>query len=490
LSFFFDGTGFRLGALHPEESQIQELMHQLGEREKAHGGLYKISEQSFAFAWKLYETLPKIYPVQKGINVTEGELAQFQSRLQTYQDIQILLQDASMTDILTILLSAALKFNTSDVHIEAEQKDIIVRYRIDGLLQEIASLPKESWKKIISRIKLISGLKINRTDIPQDGRFTIFMKEGDTDVRVSTIPTAFGESVVMRLLQSSAIQVEFSDLGYRPIIEKKLLHEMEKPHGMILTTGPTGSGKTTTLYAILKKLNTQERKIITLEDPIEYKLKGINQSQIDSEKEYTFANGLRSLLRQDPDIIMVGEIRDAETADIAINAALTGHLLLSTIHTNSAAGTIPRLIAMGTKPFLLAPALNTMMGQRLIRRICKNCREPYTPDVTHLQIVEEQLQKISPASGEIIPDISKVTFFHGKGCPVCHQTGYKGRVGIYEIIIMNDALRAALSQDLSEYEVKRLAIEQGMITMTQDGFLKVIDGITTVEEVLKATGGE
>ncbi|PJA47291.1 hypothetical protein CO172_02140 [Candidatus Uhrbacteria bacterium CG_4_9_14_3_um_filter_36_7] len=490
IVFYFDAVQLRLGCVYPQKPEVQQLLHELNERHKTQGTIYKISEQSFLYASKLYATLPKIRTIQKGISVTEKELANFQSQITIYNDIQSVIQNASITDVLTILLSAALKFGTSDVHIETEQKNIIARYRIDGVLQDIATLPKESWKKIISRIKLISGLKMNRTDIPQDGRFTIFMNEGDTDVRVSTIPTVFGESVVMRLLQSSAIQVEFSELGYRPIIEKKLRYEIEKPHGMILTTGPTGSGKTTTLYAILKTLNTPDRKIITLEDPIEYKLKGVNQSQIDHQKEYTFASGLRSILRQDPDVIMIGEIRDAETADISINAALTGHLLLSTIHTNSAAGTIPRLIAMGAKPFLLAPALNTMMGQRLIRRICKNCREPYTPDAAHLQIVEEQIKKISPASGETIPDLSKVNFFHGKGCPICHQTGYKGRVGIYEIIIMNDALRNALSQDLSEYEVKRLAVEQGMITMTQDGFLKAIDGITTIEEVLKATGGE
>lgn len=490
LVFFFNGPELRLGAIHPQEQTIQDLLHQLNERNKTHGVLYKISEQSFLSGKKLYDTLPKIHFVTKGIQITEKELSHYQASLQTHQDIDHTIKDASITDVITIVLAAGLKFEISDVHIEAEQENVIVRYRIDGILQDVARLPKTSWKKIISRIKLISGLKINITDKPQDGRFTIFLKEANTDVRVSTIPTSWGESVVMRILKPSAINVDLSLLGYRKPAEEKLLKEIQKPHGMILTTGPTGSGKTTTLYAILKRLNTPERKIITLEDPIEYKLEGINQSQIDHTKEYTFASGLRSVLRQDPDIVMVGEIRDLETAEIAMNAALTGHLLLSTVHTNSASGAIPRLIGMGVKTFLLAPALNTMMGQRLIRRICQNCREAYVPDSASLQIVKEQLQKLSPASGETVPDLSKITFFHGKGCPVCNQTGYKGRIGIYEIITMNDALRVALSQDLSEYEVKRLAIEQGMVTMTQDGFLKAIDGITTIEEVLKATGGE
>jgi type II secretory ATPase GspE/PulE/Tfp pilus assembly ATPase PilB-like protein len=356
------------------------------------------------------------------------------------------------------------------------------------MLQEVAVLPHEAWKKIIARIKLISGLKINVTDRPQDGRFTIFLKTGDTDVRVSTIPTTWGESVVMRILKPNVINVEFESLGYRPVAAAKLLKEIEKPHGMIMTTGPTGSGKTTTLYAILRKLNTPNVKIITLEDPIEYKLEGINQSQIDHSKKYTFAGGLRSMLRQDPDIVMVGEIRDLETAEVAINAALTGHLMLSTLHTNDASGALPRFISMGVKPFLLAPSLNAIIGQRLVRKVCEHCKEKATLSVEDLELVKKIAADIPAASGENIPPESEWTFYQGKGCEVCNGTGYKGRLGIFEILLMNDALKSALSESISEYQVRQLAREQGMTTLLQDGILKVLDGITTVEEVKRVAG--
>ncbi len=491
IAFLFTGTELRVGALDPTDPKIKELVYQLGERNKANAGVYKISSESLRVGIQMYATLPKFKEIIKGVKITDKELEKFQAAMNAFADIQTTIQGASITDIMTILMAAGLKFGSSDVHVEAEQEKIVVRYRIDGVLQDVASLPHDQWKKVISRIKLISGLKINVTDKPQDGRFTIFLASGDTDVRVSTIPTAWGESVVMRILKPSAINVEFSQLGWRPLIEKKLVREIEKPHGMIVTTGPTGSGKTTTLYAMLRKLNEPGVKIITLEDPIEYKLEGVNQSQIDASKQYTFAGGLRSILRQDPDIVMVGEIRDLETADVAINAALTGHLLLSTIHTNAASGAIPRFVAMGVKPFLLAPALNAIIGQRLIRKIHDACKIVDTDiPADRLEEVKKVLAAISPASGEPVPDLTKLTFYKGKGCEICNGSGYKGRLGIYEIIIMTDEIRKSLSEHISEYEVKKLAIDQGMVTMAQDGLLKALDGITSVSEVWDATGGE
>lgn len=491
LPFLFTGTELRMAALNPKDPAIQELLFQLTERNKANGALYKVSEESLRIGLKMYDTLPKFRPIIKGVKITDAELQKFQSSMETYKDIQKAIDGASITDVMTIVMAAGLKFGTSDVHIEAEQEKIAFRYRIDGVLQEVAFLPHDAWRKVISRIKLISGLKINVTEKPQDGRFTIFLASGDTDVRVSTIPTAWGESVVMRILKPSAINVEFVELGWRPLVEKRLAREIQKPHGMVITTGPTGSGKTTTLYAILRKLNSPDVKIITLEDPIEYKLAGVNQSQIDHSKQYTFAGGLRSILRQDPDVVMVGEIRDLETAEVAINAALTGHLLLSTIHTNSASGALPRFISMGVKPFLLAPALNAIIGQRLIRRIHTNCKIPDTTiSPERLEEIKAQLSKISPASGEPVPDVNGLKFFKGKGCDICNNTGYKGRVGIYEIIIMDDPIRKSLSEKISEYEVKKLAIQQGMVTMTQDGLLKALEGTTSVEEVFEATGGD
>ncbi len=488
LCFLFTGTDFRLAAISPTDKSVTEMLYQMEERLQAKGGVYLISEESFRSAEKLYDALPKMRKIVKGVKVTDEELARYQQDLKTYADMQRVLEKASVTDIMTIIMAASLAFNTSDVHIEAEEKKVAVRFRIDGVLQEVATMHAELWKKIIARVKLISGLKINITDRPQDGRFTIFLKTGDTDVRVSTIPTAWGESVVMRILKPSAINVEFAGLGFRPLVEAKLRKEIDKPHGMIITTGPTGSGKTTTLYAILRKLNTADEKIVTLEDPIEYKLEGINQSQIESSKNYTFASGLRSILRQDPDIVMVGEIRDLETAEVAINAALTGHLMLSTLHTNDAAGALPRFISMGVKPFLLSPALNAIIGQRLVRKIHEACKEEFVlaPDV--LATVTKIMAKLSPASGETPLPPEQWKFSRGKGCEVCNMSGYKGRLGIYEVLMMDDAIRGSLSESINEYQVRELAHTQGMVTMTQDGFLKALDGITTVEEVLRVAG--
>ncbi|HBK33610.1 TPA: hypothetical protein DEP34_01280 [Candidatus Uhrbacteria bacterium] len=487
IAFINTGSDVRIGAINPSHTAVKELLYQLEERTKAHGGIYQISEESLRVGLTAYDTLPIIKPIVKGVTIQEEELKKYEARFISYADIQPVMSSSSVSDIMTIALAAALHFNSSDVHIEAEEQGIVVRFRIDGVLQDVATLDHELWKKIISRIKLISGLKINIIDKPQDGRFTIFLSGGNTDVRVSTIPTAWGESVVMRILRSDAIQVKFASLGFRPLVEKKLMAEIQKPHGMILTTGPTGSGKTTTLYAVLCLINQPDVKIITLEDPIEYKLEGINQSQIDHTREYTFATGLRSVLRQDPDVVMVGEIRDGETADIAINAALTGHLMLSTLHTNEASGAIPRLIAMGIKPFLLAPSLNAIIAQRLVRRIHEACKEEVIPTPEQRETVKQILSDLPKKSGEAPPPPETWKFYRGKGCEACNHTGFQGRVGLYEIIVMDDVIKAALSETISEYQMKELAKQQGMITMRQDGILKVLDGLTTLEEVDRTT---
>ncbi len=488
VCFLYTGPEIRVASTQPESQEVKDLLHQLQERLKANGGLYKISDESLRVALKAYEALPKIKKIIKGVKVTDEELKQYQDELKGYTDVQKIVDNASVSDIMTIVMAAALQFGTSDVHIEAEEEKIAIRFRVDGVLQEVAKLPHDFWKKIIARIKLISGLKINVVERPQDGRFTIFLKEGDTDVRVSTIPTTWGESVVMRLLKPSAINVEFEQLGYRKLAEEKLLREIQKPHGMIMTTGPTGSGKTTTLYAILRKLNTPDTKIITLEDPIEYKLQGINQSQIDQSKNYNFAGGLRSILRQDPDIVMVGEIRDLETAEVAINAALTGHLMLSTLHTNDAAGALPRFISMGVKPFLLAPSLNAIIGQRLARRIHEDCKEETTITEDQKAFIKKIVSEIPESSGEKVLPETEWKFYKGKGCEVCNGSGYKGRVGIYEILIMSEEIKSALSEKTSEHEVRQLAKQQGMVTIKQDGALKVLDGMTTVEEIKRVAG--
>lgn len=489
VAFLFTGPEIRVGATDPESQAVKDLVFQLGERHKANTAIYKISHESLDEAIKLYATLPKIRKIVKGVQITQEELEKFQAQMENFDDIDKVLDGASITDILAIIISAALKLGSSDIHIEAEEKDIAVRLRVDGILQNVASIEKDKWKKIISRIKLIAGLKLNITDKPQDGRFTIFQKGKKIDVRTSTMPTAWGESVVMRILNPDAVQLEFEKLGFREAALKKLLPEIEKPHGMIVTTGPTGSGKTTTLYAILQRLNKPGVKIITLEDPVEYKLEGINQSQIDASKDYTFAKGLRSILRQDPDIVMVGEIRDLETADTAIQAALTGHLMISTIHTNDAAGAIPRFTAMGVKPFLLAPALNVIMGQRLARRLCEECKQPAELDEETKTRVVELLDSIPEKSGETKPDTANLTFYGAPGCDACNGTGYSGRVGLYEIMIKDAEIEQfILEGEVSEYKMREVAQNQGMLLMAQDGLLKALEGLTSVDEVKRVTG--
>jgi len=487
VCFLYTGPEIRLGTTDTSNEKVKELLYQLEERHKAHGVIYSISENSFQTALNFYRTLPKIRKEVNGVEITSDELEKYQKEIHNVADLQKIIAKVSITDVITLSLAAALQMGSSDVHIEAEEKGIVVRYRIDGVLQEVAVIPKQEWKQIVSRLKLVAGLKINITDKPQDGRFTIFLKDEKIEVRVSSLPTAFGESVVMRLLRPETISFEFERLGLRPLAYEKLKKEIEKPNGMIMTTGPTGSGKTTTLYAVLRQLNTPGVKIITLEDPVEYRLEGINQSQIDSSREYTFAKGLRSILRQDPDIVMVGEIRDLETAEISIQAALTGHLMLSTVHTNDAAGAIPRLISMGVKPFLLAPALRVIIGQRLVRRICENCKAETEIDEQQLARAKKILTEIPETSGEKI-NLEDLKFYHGKGCEQCNSSGYHGRVGIYEVLLINKEVeKAILEGKTSEYDMRQIAQNQGMITMVQDGILKATNGQTTVDEVFRVS---
>ncbi len=487
ICFLYTGPEIRIGAVDPENPEVQELSYQLGEKHHSHTVIYQISEHSFELAFKLYEAIPKPIKIEAGITISEEEFNRLKKEIKTFQELNEKLQKASLTEVITMIIAGAVQTGSSDIHIEAEEKNIKVRYRIDGILQDVASLPTSAWKQMVSRIKLLAKLKLNITDKPQDGRFTIFLKAEKIDVRVSTLPTAYGESIVMRLLMSSTVVLEFKDLGVREPAFSQLKKEAERPNGMIITTGPTGSGKTTTLYAILKKLNKPGVKIITLEDPIEYKLEGVNQSQVDKSKDYTFAKGLKSILRQDPDIVMIGEIRDLETADIAINAALTGHLVISTVHTNSASGTIPRFLAMDVKPFLLAPALNSIIGQRLVRKICEHCKEEIKLEKDELEKVKKLLSEIPEESG-VKPKLDKMKFYQGKGCVKCNHLGYKSRIGIYEVMIMNKEIeKLILSGKVSEYDMQDIAVKQGMITMVQDGLLKALDGITTVEEIFRVT---
>lgn len=486
ICFFNNGQEIRLATTEPTE-KVKELVKKLSEKFHAHGDLYVISNNSLQNSLKIYDALPKRKKVVLGVEITEEDLKKYKKQINDFSELQKIIQEGSLTEMITILIASAIETRASDIHIEAEEKGIMVRFRIDGLLHEVTVLSKESWHSIISRIKLLSGLKLNIEDAPQDGRFTIFLTNDKIDVRVSTLPTAYGESVVMRLLMSSAVGLKFEDLGLRGQAFKVLEQEIKRPNGMIITTGPTGSGKTTTLYAILNKLNDPQTKIITIEDPIEYELKGINQTQVNPKKEYTFAKGLRSIVRQDPDIVLVGEIRDLETAEIAIQASLTGHLVLSTIHTNSSAGTVPRFLSLGVKPFLLAPAMNVMMAQRLVRLICDQCREEVQLKPEEMEKVTRHLNGLPEKSEEKSKlNLESLKFYHGKGCQACQGLGYKGRIGIYEVMPMSKEIEGAiLSNNISEYVMQDLAVKAGMVTMLQDGILKALDGITTVEEVFR-----
>ncbi|HAM88727.1 MAG: Type II secretion system protein E [Candidatus Falkowbacteria bacterium GW2011_GWC2_38_22] len=483
VCFFYDGQKIRLGALEPHSEAVVNKLEELCATFFCEGETYLISKNSLEYAIRLYNSIPKVRVIPRGVELTEDDLNKFSEKFSSFADLQKEINQAKVTDIVTMVMAASIKLDASDIHIEAEEDGIKVRFRVDGVLHDASVISKDLWKKIISRLKVIAKVKINIADKPQDGRMSIITAHDRIDIRVSFLPTNFGESVVMRILKASSVGLAFNDLGIRDRAFEQLRREVERPNGMIITTGPTGSGKTTTLYAILKKLNNQETKIITIEDPIEYQLEGVNQSQI-SEK-YTFAQGLRSIVRQDPDIIMVGEIRDLETAEIAIQASLTGHLVLSTIHTNDAAGTVPRFISMGTKPFLLAPALNAMIGQRLVRRICEKCKVVDELDEEKRKRALDYIKEIPAAErGEL--DFDKIVFYKGAGCEACQGIGYKGRIGIYEIVVVDEDMeKLILSGAVNEYDMRAAAAKKGTLSMAQDGMLKVLDGITSVEEVFR-----
>lgn len=487
IVFLYTGESFSVGAVDPKNPEVLELIHVLEERHHAKGILYLISEQSFEEGLKMYAILPNIKPITKDVIITEADLNKFSAAIGSFLELSSALNKTeNVSDVFLMILGSALKFKSSDVHIEAADVSVTIRLRLDGILQIVGELKKEVWAKIISRIKLMSGLKINIIDKPQDGRFSIVLGKEKVDIRVSTLPTTFGESVVMRILMPMA-ELKFEQLGLQDTVLEAMERQAARPTGMFITTGPTGSGKTTTLYAILQRLNKPGKKIITLEDPVEYKLPGINQSQIDPGKDYTFAKGLRSILRQDPDIVMVGEIRDLETAEVAIQAALTGHLMLSTVHTNNAAGAIPRLLSIGVKSFLMGPALNAIMGQRLVRRLCQSCKKVSELDEKTKERAKDLVGKISPALLEKKKiDLNNLVFYTSPGCVECQNLGFKGRIGIYELLEMNkDIEQLILKGELSAYVVEEVAIKNGMITMVQDGLLKALEGTTSVDEIFR-----
>ncbi len=408
-------------------------------------------------------------------------------------DLKKAAEELPIINIVNSVLEHAVYENASDIHIEPEEKEVIIRYRIDGILKSIMTLPKNVQNGIVARIKILSNLKLDEHMIPQDGRFKIQIQEERLAFRVSILPVYDGEKIVMRLLHEGAKSLTLDELGFIESAKNKLELAIKKPHGMVLVTGPTGSGKTTTLYSILGILNQPGVNISTVEDPIEYRVNGVNQSQINPKVGFTFATGLRALLRQDPNIIMVGEIRDEETADISINAAMTGHLVLSTLHTNDAPTTLPRLIDMGVPPFLVAYTVNIIIAQRLVRKICAHCKKEFVLEGAALEELAKMfdIKKLSGLFKDNINDFdvnaNSLSFYQGAGCMRCGQTGYKGRVGIYEVMEIDEGMSKKINERAPVDEIKKYAREHGMMTMLEDGLIKVKLGTTSINEILRVT---
>lgn len=389
------------------------------------------------------------------------------------------LGEAPVARIVSTLLEYGIKVRASDVHIEPLENETRIRYRIDGILHEKLILPRRIHDAIVSRIKILGNMKIDEKRLPQDARFNFKIGPEELDLRLSTMPTAYGEKVVMRLLKKTGGVPSLPELGLRSTALKHLDENIARPHGIILICGPTGSGKTTTLYSILSKLNSTKVNIMTLEDPIEYQIPGVNQVQVNVQAGLTFASGLRSFLRQDPNIIMVGEVRDSETTDLAIQAALTGHLVFSTLHTNDAAGALPRLLDMQAEPYLIASTVTCIAGQRVVRRICNTCKVVKKP-------TEEIIAEFKKGLGSLYKEAGKpLTFYVGKGCKECNNTGYLGRVGIFEVLPVSEKVAKMVLSHEPAGAIVEEAISEGMITMKEDGFMKVLEGVTTVEEVLR-----
>lgn len=480
VPFFKDKHDVRIGTLDPNNQLLKSKVLELTKEYRV--SVYLISQSSFDGTLPFYKKV--VLPTSKfseTINVDKTK--DYKNEIETLKNSDA---NTPATEIITSLFGGAVYQGSSDIHLEPEEHVLKARYRVDGVLHDVVMIPRVAQNTVISRIKLLAKLKFNVTNEPQDGRITILVSGEPLDVRVSVLPSAYGEAVVMRLLGVGAVSLKVSELNFTGRAQRVINEQLVKPNGMILATGPTGSGKTTTLYAFLRDLNQPGVKIITLEDPVEYKIEGIQQTPIDHKVDFSFAKGLRSVLRQDPDIVMVGEIRDAETAETALQAALTGHVVLSTLHTNDASGAIPRLLTMGVKPFIIAPAINAIIAQRLVRRLCQQCIEPAQVDQVMLEKVQHIISEI-PQKAEIeIPQ--KLEFYHSKGCDACNGLGYKGRMGVHEVIEVNDQMRELILKEPSGIAIKQLAIQDGTVSMLQDGIVKALHKYTDLDEVFRVVG--
>lgn len=480
-----------IAVFDPRQKETKSFIKNL-ETQNYQAKISVASVNSLERAWGRYAFIkPKKVEISEKIEISSEELEKIQTSINTIQDLKEKLEqpNLSTTQLLNIIMASGLKLEASDIHFENEAENTTrLRFRLDGILQDAADITSSSYQLLLSRIKILSELKLNVQNMPQDGRFSFNSEGKEIEIRTSIIPADNGENIVLRILDPKTIGLKLEDLGIQDYDYKLIENELKKPNGMLITTGPTGSGKTTLLYAFLKKVNDPGSKIITLEDPVEYHLEGIEQTQVEAEKGYTFAAGLRSILRQDPDIILVGEIRDAETATTAINAALTGHLVFSTLHTNDAAGAIPRLVDMKVNPTMIPPALNLVIAQRLVRKVCPKCSKDIKADKETMEKIKNGLAGLpSRVPGPKLDDI-KIKQASEKGCPYCNFTGYKGRVGVFELFIIDDAMEKVILKTPSNVEIKESAVKSGMVLMKQDGLLKVLQKITTMDEVERILG--
>ncbi len=482
------GKKISLAVRAPESSKVKTLVQKITEQ-GYEVTLFMCSQESLKRAFARYADLSYAKESKAGVfELSSEEVEEFSGKVKSLADIGALINESldlkhtyRVTRILEIILAGALSTGASDVHFEPEELAVRLRYRLDGLLLDVLNFDQETYRLILSRLKLLSGLKLNIMGEAQDGRFSIVVKGDEIELRTSILPGNYAETVVLRILNPKAIGVPLEALGLEDKLRERIEKEIAKPNGMILTTGPTGSGKTTTLYAFLRKINNPNTKIITIEDPVEYHLKGIVQTQVD-KKNYTFAQGLRSALRQDPDIIMVGEIRDAEVAETAINAALTGHLVFSTLHTNDAAGSFPRLIDLGISEKVLASSVSVAMAQRLLRKLCEQCKTQRAATPDEQKIIDKTIAGIVDRT--LVPPAQNMIWVANEaGCEVCGGRGYKGRIGVYEAIFMDRAIEEVLRSKPSEREVAEAAKPQGVPTMTEDGVIKVLRGITSLDEL-------
>lgn len=482
------GKKYQIAVTDPESYETKNLLKKLQKENEIEYRLVVVSPASLRKAWKNYEsgTMTETFENQS-ILLKEKDLTEFERGINNLIELKKRIAEINTTEVFNIIIAGALKTNSSDVHIEPGADHIRLRYRIDGVLQDIINFPKNINKTITSRVKMLSKMKLNITDVPQDGHFTIKMDNDNINVRTSILPTNNGESIVMRILSENVTKLSLDELGLNQYYLEKIEEEIKKPTGMILTTGPTGSGKTTTLYSFILRLNQSDVKIITLENPIEYRIEGISQTEVSDESEFGFAEGIKAIVRQDPDIVMVGEIRDPQTAETAIQAALTGHLVLSTLHTNNAAGAIPRLLHLNAAPSLIAPAINAIIAQRLIRKLCNHCKEEYLPAQETVEKIEKILSRIPKNNVMEFPKDIK-TIYRSRGCSKCNFIGYSGRTGIYEVFTLTPEVEKLIVQGTSSSEIATVAKKEGMIEMQEDGILKALKGITSLEEIRRVSG--